>query len=578
MKRSLFAAFSCLMLLPSCVDNNYTLGNGVDGTFGIDGALAVPLVKADIKLIDLMPDDFGDFKLDVQDDNIFLRYSTQFDVTADFIENVHFTPAEEFTIPIPWMPEGFNVSYETQLVYRFLDINQEGDGQRLDSLLYADGQILYMYMNCDYMFEEGSKLTFKMNPDQIVLNPELYPDNAVTFPINGRMSVCPIDLSGAKVIFDGEDELVFTLELNLKAAENISDGNITNYVDFATVFPKITYGVIYEGTEICHVTEKEPFTYVNDLQETDVFLPVYNPILNFNVLNSIGVKADYMLNYVRVNGVNGEQVYADFGGSPSTMVRVEAPELSQIEDISDRDLLYFDASSLQTETTFTIDRDNGHTERLFTVMGESIEYDFTVVATEETHGSFLFSDSKMLVDIDSYLPLRFEGDKTDPDNNFRLIVRDTVEVDFSSLAEFYAEDADEMDDEFLLQITHTNHLPVDTEFSMVFLDESDKPLLSESASTSFRIDGAPVNAAGEVTEASATSKNSISVLGMDCGNLIHECTSIAFAYKINSEELDDIWFHTNDWLQLQIGAYLKTSIVISGGASDEGEDTGGEYF
>ena len=112
------------MLLSSCVDNNYTLDNGVDGTFGIDGALAVPLVKADIKLIDLMPDDFGDFKLDVQDDNIFLRYSTQFDVTADFIENVHFTPSEEFTLPVPWMPEGFNVNYEYPLKYVFKNINK----------------------------------------------------------------------------------------------------------------------------------------------------------------------------------------------------------------------------------------------------------------------------------------------------------------------------------------------------------------------------------------------------------------------------------------------------------------------
>lgn len=579
MKRSLFAAFSCLMLLSSCVDNNYTLDNGVDGTFGIDGALAVPLVKADIKLIDLMPDDFGDFKLDVQDDNIFLRYSTQFDVTADFIENVHFTPSEEFTLPVPWMPEGFNVNYEYPLKYVFKNINKEGGGQRLDSLLYADGQILYMYMNCDYMFEEGSYLKFKMNPDQIVLNPAIYPDNTVTCPINGYMGQHPIDLSGAKVIFDGGNELDMTLELNLIAAEDISGGEISNYVDFATVMPKVTYGVIYEGTVICeNITKSEPFTYFNELQTDDVYLPVYNPVLDFTILNSIGVKAEYNLNYVKVNGINGEEVYADFNGSRSTSVNISSPELSKIEDLPVDELLYFDASSLQTSSEMVIDRDFGHTEKLFTVQGKTIDYNFTVTAAEETHGSFLFNDSKMLVDIDSYLPLRFEGDKTDPDNNFRLIVRDTVEVDFSSLAEFYAEDADEMDDEFLLQITHTNHLPVDTEFSMVFLDESDKPLLSDAATTSFRIDGAPVNAAGEVTEASATSKNSISVLGMDCGNLIHECTSIAFAYKINSEELDDIWFHTNDWLQLQIGAYLKTSIVISGGASDEGEDTGGEYF
>lgn len=558
MKRIIFIAVIGSLLLSSCVDGNYSLDNGIDGSVGIDGALGVPLVKANIKLVDMLPENFGDFMLDVDGEDVFLRYSSIFDVTSDFVENVHFTPAEEFTIPIPWMPEGFNVSYETPLVYHFLDINQEGDGQRLDSLLYADGQILNMYMNCDSEFAEGSYLRFKMNPEQVRLNAELYPDNTVTFPINGRMSVCPIDLSGAKVIFDGGDELVFTLELNLKAAENISDGNITNYVDFATVFPKITYGVIYEGTEICHVTEKEPFTYVNDLQEDDVFLPVYNPVLNFNVLNSIGVKADYILNYVKVNGVNGEQVYADFGGSPSTIVKVESPELSQIENISDRDLLYFDALSLQTETLFTIDRDNGHTERLFTVMGESIEYDFSVVATEETHGSFLFSDSKMLVDVDSYLPLRFEGDKDNPDKNFRLVIRDTVDVDLSGLEKYFS---GSHDDRLSLELIHRNHLPVDTEFTIKFLD-ADKKQIPVDADNNFVIDAAPVNESGEVTETSKTSQNEVSVQGSDCSLLVMECRYMEIVYKIDSGQFNDVWFHTNDWLELQIGAFIKGSIFF----------------
>lgn len=558
MKRIIFIAVIGSLLLSSCVDGNYSLDNGIDGSVGIDGSLGVPLVKANIKLVDMLPENFGDFMLDVDGEDVFLRYSSIFDVTSDFVENVHFTPAEEFTIPIPWMPEGFNVSYETPLVYHFLDINQEGDGQRLDSLLYADGQILNMYMNCDSEFAEGSYLRFKMNPEQVRLNAELYPDNTVTFPINGRMSVCPIDLSGAKVIFDGGDELVFTLELNLIAAEDISGGNITNYVDFATVFPKITYGVIYDGTEICHVTEKEPFTYVNDLQEDDVFLPVYNPVLNFNVLNSIGVKADYILNYVKVNGVNGEQVYADFGGSPSTIVKVESPELSQIENISDRDLLYFDALSLQTETLFTIDRDNGHTERLFTVMGESIEYDFSVVATEETHGSFLFSDSKMLVDVDSYLPLRFEGDKDNPDKNFRLVIRDTVDVDLFGLETYFS---GSQDDGLSLELIHRNHLPVDTEFTIKFLD-ADKKQIPVDADDKFIIDAAPVNESGEVTETSKTSQNAVSVQGPDCSRLVMECEYMEIVYKIDSRQFNDVWFHTNDWLEMQIGAFITGSIIF----------------
>lgn len=554
----MFLIISGLLFLSSCVDGNYSLDNGIDGSVGIDGSLGVPLAKANIKLLDMLPDNFGDFMLDVDGDEVFLRYSNILDVTSDFIDNIHFTPAEEFTIPIPWMPEGFNVSYETPLVYHFLDINQEGDGQRLDSLLYADGQILNMYMNCDYEFAEGSFLRFKMNPEQVRLNPAIYPDNTVTFPINGKMSVCPIDISGAKVIFDGGDELVFTLELNLIAAENISSGNISNYVDFATVLPKITYGVIYEGTEICHVTEKEPFTYVNDLQEDDVFLPVYNPILNFNVLNSIGVKADYMLNYVRVNGINGEQVYADFGGSPSTIVQVAAPELSQINDIPDSDLLYFDASSLQTETTFTIDRDNGHTERLFTVMGESIEYDFTVVAKEETHGSFVFNDSRMLVDIDSYLPLRFEGDKGNPDNNFRLVIRDTVNVDLSGLEKYFSESQDDM---LSLELIHRNHLPVDTEFAIKFLDADKKQILVDADDT-FVIDAAPVNESGEVTATSMKSQNSVSVKGSDCSLLVGSCKYMEMVYKIDSRQFNDVWFHTNDWMEMQIGAFINGSIFF----------------
>ncbi len=540
-------------LLASCVDDNYTVGNGIDSTIGIDGTLGIPLVKANIKLVDVMPDNFGSFTIEFDGDLAYLYYSETNDFTIDFVSNINFTPSEQFVLPIAWMPEGMNAEYQDTLVYHFEDLNVEGSGQFLDSLMYASGEVITMYLYCDHELESNSFITFEMDPEFIVLNPDLYPDNTATFPITAQEEGFPIDMSGARVKFNGGDSLRIFVDMNITAGETITDGSITHRVDFSTIKPRITYGTIYEGVEICSVSDTQPFTYTSDLQADEIYLPFYNPSLAFTVLNSTGVKCRCDLDYVRVYATDGSYVEANFDGSASYSFDIEAVQLSEIQGIDIYELLSLDVSELAITSSATVDRDNGHTDQLFQIKGETIEYQFRVVAEEGSESSFVFDDSKMTIDLEATLPLRFASDKDNSDNNFYICVYDTIQADFSSLAEsVLSVDGEEVGFDFI----HVNNLPVDAEFTFSFLDASYRPIYD--GEETITIAAAPVNSDGEVLEPSETNYDTLVLTGETCNEVFQNGQYLAVKYRIDSRELNDVWFHTNDWLQLKVGVYIKS--------------------
>lgn len=540
--------------LTSCVDNQYTVSEGLDSKFGINGSLALPIAYTTVKLIDGLEEIAGDIKVITEGEECYLQVETAQVLTGDFLQKIENAPAQEFNLPVPFQVEGYKMEVEHNLNFVFTDINTEGAGQSLDSLLYPEGQSLNLVFSSDISFEQGSKLTLFFNHGQVDLADDLYPGDSVVFDnISGELSDFKVDMRGAMVRFPNRsNQLDIRVKAELIFAEtSLQPSSLNCYVNFSMVEPKITFGTVYEDIDIFtqDFTVNLPYS-----EQAQYNFPFSHPEMLVQFDNSIGVKAEYTIDYMRVTDGSGGYVYADFGGSQSTSLPIANPDIADLQSLTHPEILALPAADISDTSSVTFSRDFGSLDKLFTANPRSLEYRLSVVAPGSTEGNgvFYMSDSEMDVNVVSKLPLRFAGDKEGgEEKNFYVTVLDTIDLDMSSLSEFFTSGEN---GEFKLILSHQNHLPVDARFSLAFLDENRNPIIPSASGATFTIKAAPVNEAGEVIADSPASVNTVTIKGADCDVLLEQCKHIEFVYTALSEEFNNVYLHTNDWLYLHIGA------------------------
>src|SRR5574344_2064180 len=297
----------------SCVNPNYSLLEEIDTEIGLDMTLAGPIGHSNLNLIKMLPDSFGSFRLVNEGDEI--------------VGHLKMYPKGVFTKEVSIVADGldpYRGNISMPLTYTFDDINTNPN-ERLDSILYAKNQTLHIDITSDLACQTGSYVDLIFNPNELSLDPILYPENKVRADLtNGSIDI-PITMDAAMLKFYGNKSFTIQVEGVIISPDVIPGGFYVHLTcDYGTIKPRVTYGYLGPDRVIYETTNKRPFAYTKTLQNGSYFLPFYDPKINITCESNIGIPATYTLDYVKVfDSKTGEFVYADFNGSMSTSFRSE---------------------------------------------------------------------------------------------------------------------------------------------------------------------------------------------------------------------------------------------------------------
>lgn len=580
MNKSLLCAFvsiATVVTISSCVDKNYKV-LGVD-TISNEMTLVGPIGHTNIKLFEALPDSFHSFKFGYDENDVYFTKQDTQHLGNDIKGSIKMTPTHD-----PYeMWAGFKVDASDKkkatadevFEFDFFGINTDPN-ERLDSIMYKDGEVMTIYFASDVNISYG-ELVFSFDEDVISLNPYIYPDNKAVFTkeVTGKEAPLKIDMGRAVAKFNGGKKLSLNLHAEIRSTEDIEDyQSITFAIYFGVMsYPqpykavkpieaRITYGYLGPDRHLSETTKTIDFAYTKDLQSgSDFFLPFYDPQIRITGINSIGIPAWYNLHYVKVyNTETLEEQYADFNGSPSTSFELNYPSTDVLKGKNRAQINAIQMKDIQKYTTFLCDRSYGHTDRLFKIRANKLEYSYEIRTQKEigTDFSFFFDNSNIDIVMDVKLPCRFEGNASDWMKNFYIDRFDTVKIDFTGIKP--SEQFDCTDETVArLKLDFINHLPVDGDATYWFVDKNNKMILPQKKS-SVTVKAAPSDASGVVTAPAAETNTYIKFNYSEFKELTEKGAGMILKYKIINKDLKDIWFKSNDWIDLTIEAWAQGTV------------------
>lgn len=567
-----FLHYFCLsvsmsVILSSCVNKDYNLTGDIDYTISNEMTLVGPIGHSNIKLFEALPDSFRSFKFSYDENEVYFTKQDTEHLGNDIIGHIKMTPTHE---PFEkWVEAKVDATdpylavADSVFVFDFDGINTDMN-ERLDSIMYKDGTSLRMFIyDSDVDITAGSSIEISFDKDIISLNPYTYPDNKVLLYIRSKEGPLNIDMGRAIAKFNGGKRLKIRVCAKLRSTSKVREGSsITFAVDFRELQPRITYGYLGPDRFLSETTKTIDFGYAKDLQKgDDFFLPFYDPQITLRAINSIGVPAKYNLQYVKAfNTETGEEVYAEFNGSPSTTFALNYPKPTVLAGKNRSQINGMQMSEIQQETAFLCDRNYGHTDRLFKIKGNKLSYKYTIRTKEDVGDdlSFFFDNSNIDVVMDVKLPCRFEGNTSDWMKNFYIDRFDTVKIDFAGIkpSEKFA-----CSDETVarVRLTHINHLAVDGDGEYWLVDENFKEILPQKHGK-LSINAAPSDASGVVTAPAAESSVYIKFNYAEFKELTEKGKGLVIKYKIINKDLKDVWFKSNDWLDLTLDVWAQGTV------------------
>lgn len=558
------AALILSISLASCVNKDYKVLGSIDWTMGADMSILGPIGHSKIKLYEPLPSTFNSFKFRVENDEVYLcRQDTQ-----------HL--GNEITGHLKMYPKGVfenyaDVTVDAQDVYKgtideifeynFSDINTNPN-ERLDSIMYKDGQVLVINLSGQVTPASGSYIEIEGDAAGIGFDPAKYPENKMRFDIDEGVTQLNIDIARAIIRFNGGKTLSYKLTGKIFSATPIPAGTRIRFqTEFNNLQPRITYGYLGPSRVIYETTKKIPFAYTKDLEGTDFFLPFYNPVIYLDGINSIGIPAEYEIDYVALAyGPKEERdtVFADFNGSKGTKFTLNYPTPSEIDGLSREQLIYFNTPSIEKTTQFKLDRDYGHTDRLFQVKGDTMVYHYRIrpIEVQGKNVAYFFDDAKIDIITDAEMNMRFAGNTDDPTKNFYIDRIDTVKVDFKGMSIEQSPVTPSDETMARIKLDFINHLPVDGVCDYWFVDQNIQIILP-SKKGSVAINAAPVNQDGVVTADAAEVNAYIKFNYADFKELTQKGYAVMLKYRVANKEMKNIWFKSNDWIDGTVEVWAK---------------------
>ena len=566
----------------SCVDNKYNFNN-LDTTVEIETELVGPLAYSKLNIVDVLSiDSLGEFEININGDTlIIVKQDSQY-LGNDLIDQLQVLPSTTFNLNVPvgllslLEPTEAEINYDLELKFPNINTNEN---ERLDSILMGESNI-DVRINFPKKMKEGSFVKLTFNEDELYLNPDLYPDNAIEIDLENIDEEHPIidthiNLYGAMLRLNGQDKIHINFTGYVSTEKDMDISNVFEIaLDCSHMIPHVTFINIGNARDIVENEKEIEFDYAQDVYQSGLNLPFYDPEIFMTCHNNIGVPARYFIDYVEgISSSTGEVVRADFNGEDGMSIVLNTPSYEEIQGLSHQELLNYDVSKLTKYTELTLNRENGHTDRLFKIKVDKLRYKYRI-RSEETDRSkvhFFFYNSDIQTKEVTKLPLWFEGDEEDPEKNFRLTRKDTVALSLGSLTALEKAKISE-ESKAILKFYYKNHLPLGVDAKLKFIDSEDNEIILASAKE-FKIKAGEVDALGNVIKETEPEEMLMLVLPYaDLQKLLAEPIRVAFEYKLENENHKNVFIKSTDWLDLKIMFHITGSAILDAGELMDGSE------
>lgn len=563
-----------ILAMVSCIDNSYDFDN-LDSTMQVSTELVGPLAYSKLNIVDVLNvDSIGELEININGDTMFLVKRDSQYLGNELIDQLQVLPSTTFNLQVPIsLLTGFGATsakIEHNLELKFDNINTN-ENERLDSILMGRS-----YINVDITFPkvmtEGSYLKLTFNEDELLLNPNLYPDNGITVDLSSLDGTETssyikenINLYGAMLRFKGQDKITITFTGDIFTIEDIDFSNIFDIsLDCSQMKPHITFINIGNARDIVVNEKTIDFDYAQDVYAAGMSLPFYDPEILMTCHNNIGVPARYYIDYVEgICSSTGEVVRAQFGDEDHTSIVLNTPKFEEIKGLSNKQLLNYDVDNLTKYSQLILNRENGHTDRLFKIKVDKLKYKYRIRSVEKNRNNvhFFFHDSDIETKEVTKLPLWFEGDSVNSEKNFQLVRKDTLNLNVGSLSTLDGLEISEKS-KAILKFQYKNHLPLDVEAKVKFLDNNNNEIIL-SSEKAFKVEAAEVDELGNViVEKQPKDMLMIVLTYAEIQQLFSDQVRVVLEYKLNNEKRKNIFLKSTDWLYLKVMFHLDATATL----------------
>lgn len=558
--------------LVSCVDDKYSFDN-LDPTMELDANIVGPLGYSSLKIVDVLnTDSLGDLEIYIKGDTMYLQMADSQYLGNELIDQLQVLPSTSFSLHVPvgllslLEPTEAEINYDLELKFPNINTNEN---ERLDSILMGESNIDVL-INFPKKMKKGShvKLTFK--EDELYLNPDIYPDNAIEIDLENIDEEHPmidthINLYGSMLRLSGQDKIHINFTGYVSTDKDMDISNVFDItLDCTHMKPHITFMNIGNARDIVENVKEIDFDYAQDIYDAGMNLPFYDPEILMTCLNNIGVPARYYIDYVEgISTSTGEVVKAKFGEDDFTSIVLNTPSYDEIKDLTHEELLNFNTNQLTKFSELLLNREYGHTDRLFKIKVDKLRYKYRI-RSEETDRSkvhFFFYDSDIETKEVTKLPLWFEGDEENPEKNFRLSRQDTVNLNIEALSLQGTTITEKT--KGILKFYYKNHLPLGVDAKVKFIDKDGNDIIL-SSEKEFLIESGEVDEYGNVIKEKEPKEMLMLVLTYsDMQKIFSDEVRVVLDYKLENEKHKNVFLKSTDWLDLKIMFHIDGSVILN---------------
>ena len=558
--------------LVSCVDDKYSFDN-LDHTMELDANVVGPLGYSSLKIVDVLnADSLGDLEIYIKGDTMYLQMADSQYLGNELIDQLQVLPSTSFSLHVPvgllslLEPTEAEINYDLELKIPNINTNEN---ERLDSILMGESNI-DVIINFPKKMKKGSHVKLTFNKDELYLNPSIYPDNAIEIDLENideehQIIDTHINLYGTMLRLNGQDKIHINFTGYVNTDKDMDISNVFDItLDCTHMKPHITFLNIGNARDIVENVKEIDFDYANDIYDAGMNLPFYDPEILMTCLNNIGVPARYYIDYVEgISTSTGEVVKAKFGEDDFTSIVLNTPSYDEIKDLTHEELLNFNTNQLTKFSELLLNREYGHTDRLFKIKVDKLRYKYRI-RSEETDRSkvhFFFYDSDIETKEVTKLPLWFEGDEENPEKNFRLSRQDTVNLNIEALSLQGATITEKT--KGILKFYYKNHLPLGVDAKVKFIDKDGNDIIL-SSEKEFLIESGEVDEYGNVIKEKEPKEMLMLVLTYsDMQKIFSDEVRVVLDYKLENEKHKNVFLKSTDWLDLKIMFHIDGSVILN---------------
>lgn len=558
--------------LVSCVDDKYSFDN-LDPIMELDANVVGPLGYSSLKIVDVLnTDSLGDLEIYIKGDTMYLQMADSQYLGNELIDQLQVLPSTSFSLHVPvgllslLEPTEAEINYDLELKFPNINTNEN---ERLDSILMGESNI-DVVINFPKKMKKGSHVKLTFNKDELYLNPDIYPDNAIEIDLENIDEEHPmidthINLYGSMLRLNGQDKIHINFTGYVNTDKDMDISNVFDItLDCTHMKPHITFLNIGNARDIVENVKEIDFDYAQDIYDAGMNLPFYDPEILMTCLNNIGVPARYYIDYVEgISTSTGEVVKAKFGEDDFTSIVLNTPSYDEIKDLTHEELLNFNTNQLTKFSELLLNREYGHTDRLFKIKVDKLRYKYRI-RSEETDRSkvhFFFYDSDIETKEVTKLPLWFEGDEENPEKNFRLSRQDTVNLNIEALSLQGTTITEKT--KGILKFYYKNHLPLGVDAKVKFIDKDGNDIIL-SSEKEFLIESGEVDEYGNVIKEKEPKEMLMLVLTYsDMQKIFSDEVRVVLDYKLENEKHKNVFLKSTDWLDLKIMFHIDGSVILN---------------